>query len=335
MARDKLSGIDKAAILLMNIGEELASEVCKHLTPMEMQMLGSTIVKKESVSLQISRDVMADFMEDITGGEMIVEGLEFTKNILIKSLGPEKAKSIIEHITRQMQGVGIESLKWMDPAIVANIVKNEHPQIIALILLHLEPDKAAQVLLNIPDEARRGEIVVRIATFKMIPENAVRDLEQLLSEQMLQAGSGHGSSIEGVKIAAEILNQIDTKSEGGIMDTIEKVSPDLALKIQEKMFVFADLMGIDQRGIQLIIKELSTDILSVALKGSDEQLKDKFLKNMSERAAEMLKEDMDIRGPVRLSDVEKAQQEIIKVARRLESEGKIVRSSGKGGDVFV
>lgn len=335
MAREpKLNGTEKAAVLLMNIGEELASEVFKFMTPAEMQLLGGMMVKKEAVSLQLGRQVVGEFIDLLDKGDVFVEGLEFTKNVMIRTLGPEKAQYILDQITREMGGGGIESLKWMDPAIVANIIRNEHPQIIALILAHLDPDRAAQVVLHIPEERVRGEIMLRVANLKRIPQAAVKDLEMLISEQMLSAETGSGSTVEGVKIAAEIMNQIDSKAEGEIMDVIEKASPDLAVRIQEKMFVFSDLMGVDDRGLQLIIKELSAEVLTIALKGAEEAIKEKFLKNMSERAAEMLREDMETKGPVKLSDVEKAQQEIIRIARRLEQEGKLVRS-GRGGDVLI
>ncbi|CAG1065541.1 Flagellar motor switch protein FliG [uncultured bacterium] len=335
MARDpKLTGSEKAAILLMNIGEDLAADVLKFMTPAEMQLLGGMMVRKESVSLQMGRQVVGEFIESIDKGDVFVEGLEFAKSVMIKTLGAEKAQFILDQITREMGGGGIESLKWMDPAIVANIIKSEHPQIIAIILAHLEPDRAAQVLLHLPEERVRGEIMLRVANLKRIPQAAVKDLEMLISEQMLSAETAQGSSVEGVKLAAEIMNQIDSKAEGEIMDIIEKASPDLAVRIQEKMFVFSDLMGVDDRSMQLIVKELSGEILGIALKGSEEQIKEKFLRNMSERAAEMLREDMDAKGPVKLSDVEKSQQEIIKIARRLEQEGKLVRS-GRGGDVLI
>ena len=335
MARElKLTGSEKAAILLMNIGEDLAGDVMKFMTPAEMQLLGGMMVRKESVSLQVGRQVVGEFIDSIDKGDVFVEGLEFARSVMVKALGPEKAQFLLDQITREMGGGGIESLKWMDPAIVANIIKSEHPQIIAIILAHLEPDRAAQVLLHMPEERVRGEIMLRVANLKRIPQAAVKDLEMLISDQMLSAESGQGSTVEGVKLAAEIMNQIDTKSEGEIMDVIEKASPDLAVRIQEKMFVFSDLMGVDDRSMQFIVKELSGDILGLALKGSDDNIRTKFLKNMSERAAEMMIEDMEAKGPVKLSDVEKAQQEIIKIARRLEHEGKLVRS-GRGGDVLV
>lgn len=335
MAREpRLTGSEKAAILLMNIGEDLASEVLKFMTPAEMQLLGGMMVRKESVSLQMGRQVVGEFIESIDKGDVFVEGLEFAKSVMVKTLGPEKAQFILDQITRDMGGGSIESLKWMDPAIVANIIKSEHPQIIAIILAHLEADRAAQVLLHMPEERVRGEIMLRVANLKRIPQAAVKDLEMLISEQMLSAETAQGATVEGVKLAAEIMNQIDTKSEGDIMDVIEKASPDLAVRIQEKMFVFSDLMGVDDRSMQLIVKELSGEVLGLALKGSEEPIKEKFLKNMSERAAEMLMDDMEAKGPVKLSDVEKSQQEIIKIARRLEQEGKLVRS-GRGGDVFI
>ncbi|HBG46106.1 MAG TPA: flagellar motor switch protein FliG [Deltaproteobacteria bacterium] len=335
MAKEpRLKGPEKAAILLMNIGEELASDVFKFMTPSEMQLLGGMMVRKESISLQMGRHVVSEFIEMLDKGELFVEGVEFARNVMVRTLGPEKAQYILDQITREMGGGGIESLKWMDPALVANIVKDEHPQIIALILAHLDADRAAMVLLNIQEDRLRGEVMLRVANLKRIPQAAVRDLESLISEQMLSAESNQGSSVEGVKLAAEILNQIDSKAEGDIIDIIEKASPDLAMRVQEKMFVFADLMGVDDRGLQLIIKELSSDVLGLALKGSDESIKEKFLKNMSERASEMLREDMEAKGPVKLSDVERSQQEIIKIARRLEQEGKLARS-GRGGDVLV
>ncbi|MBW7956319.1 MAG: flagellar motor switch protein FliG [Deltaproteobacteria bacterium] len=335
MAKEpRLTGPEKAAVLLMNIGEELASEVFKFMTPSEMQLLGGMMVRKESVSLQMGRHVVGEFIEILDKGELFVEGIEFTRNVLVKTLGPERAQYILDQITREMGGGGIESLKWMDPAIVANIIKDEHPQIIALILAHLDADRAAMVLLNIQNERLRGEVMLRVGNLKRIPQAAVRDLEALISEQMLSAESSQGASVEGVKLAAEILNQVDSKAEGEIIDAIEKASPDLAMRIQEKMFVFSDLMEVDDRGLQLIIKELSGDVLCLALKAADEAIRDKFLGNMSERASEMLIEDMEAKGPVKLSEVEKSQQEIIKIARRLEQEGKLVRS-GRSGDVLI
>ncbi len=329
----KFSGIDKAAIFLMNIGEELASEVMKYLNPSEVQLLTGTIVKKESIPFEVRKEIAEEFMKDAEKGDMVVEGIDFAKKVITKALGPEKANPILEQISRDMNGGGIESLKWMDPAMVANLIKEEHPQIIALVLTQIGPEKASQILLFLP-ERLRGEVMLRVATIGRVPHDAIRQLEEVIKRQTSTAGGIQGNVVEGVKIAAEILNQVDSKAESAIMEVIEKESPDLAGKIQDKMFVFADLLEVDDRGIQLLLKELDTETLSIALKGADDSMKDKFFKNMSERAAEMLKDDIEARGPVRLSDVEKAQQSIIRVARRLEQEGKLVRA-GKGGDVVV
>lgn len=331
----RLTGVEKAAVLLMSMGADLASDVFRHLSPDEIQLIGASIVKRENLSGQTARQVAGEFMTGLTSGEAPVQGLEFAKSAIVKALGAEKAEGIIEHISGgHGHGAGIEAIKWMDPAVLAGIVKNEHPQIVALILAHLDPDKAARVVMLIPEDRLKGEVMLRVAALNSIPRSAVKDLESLLKNQAMSDGGSQGSAVEGTKVAAEIMNQIDSKVEAGIMDAIEKASPDLAVKIQEKMFVFADLLSLDDKAMQMIIKEISTDMLSIALKGSDDSLKDKFFKNMSERAAEMLKEDIASKGPVRLSDVEKAQQEIIKVARRLEQEGKIVRA-GRGGDVLV
>ena len=332
--KKKLEGVDKAAILLMHLGEDLASEVVKHMSNAEMQRSGGSIVKRESISLQQGREVVHEFLDVANSGELAIEGIEFTKSFITKALGEDKAGYILDRIKLEMQGEGIESLKWMDPSLVANIIKDEHPQIIALILVHLDPEHAAQVLLYLPEDRVKGEVMLRIATLKRIPEEAVKDLEEMITEQMLNAKGVHGNSVEGVKSAAEILNQVESNQEGSIMEIIEKSSPDLAVQIQEMMFVFADLLTVDDRGLQQLVKELSNDVLTVALKGADEELMEKFLSNMSERAAEMLRDDIESMGPVKLTDVEKAQQEIVKIAKRLEQEGKIVRA-GKGGDVLV
>jgi len=332
----KITGVDKAAILLMNIGEELATEVMKHLTTQEIHQVSGSMVRKEGISLQTGRQVVAEFIDDIESGEFAVQGLEYAKSVISKALGPEKAHFIIDQLTREMGGgAGLDSLKWMDPEVVANMIKSEHPQIIALILTFLEPERASQVLINLPEERVRGEVMMRVSRLKSIPISAVQDLELLLSDQMMSVDSGQGSSIEGVKVAAEIMNQVESTYEAPIMEHIESKTPELAQKIQEMMFVFADLMSIDDRGMQMIIKEVNTDMLTTALKGADEEMMDKFFSNMSERAAEMLAEDLEAKGPVRLSDVEKAQQEIIKVARRLEQEGKVMRAGKGGSDILV
>lgn len=335
MAEGRLTGAEKAAVLLMYVGEDLASEVFKHLNPAEMQKIAGTIVKKDYLSMKTGKEVLNEFLRSSANGEIAVEGMEFAKSVITRALGAEKAQYLLDHLNSELGGgTGIESLKWLEPTVLANIVKNEHPQISAIILAHLTPERASQVLLSIPDDRVKGEIMLRVANLQKIPQAAVKDLEALLADQMFSSETNQGSTVEGIKIAAEILNSIDQNIEAGVMENIAKISPDTATRIQEKMFVFTDLLTVDDRGMQMIIKELNTEVLSVALKAAEAELKERFFKNMSERAAEMLKEDIESKGPVKLSEVERSQQEIIKVARKLEQEGKVARA-GKSGEVFV
>ena len=334
MAIGKFSGAEKAAILLMTLGEELASEVAKHLSPQEIQHIGTAIAKKDSVTASDGRYVVNEFVQHIGAGGTSIEGLNFAKNLMTRALGADEAQYMLEQIIIDIGEGGIDTIKLMDPALIADTIKGEHPQIISLLLVHLDPDCASQVLLNIPDEKTRGEVMLRIATLTRIPEAAVKDLEVMLSKQMVDAKGGSGDTVEGIKVAAEILNKVGRKYEEEIMGIIEKASPDIANSIQEKMFVFADLLTIDEKGIQLVIKELTTDVLVAALKGADEEIANKFYDNISGRAADILKEHIEAKGPMRLSDVEEAQLEVIGVARRLEHDGKIVRV-GDSGDIVV
>ncbi|MBE9528940.1 MAG: flagellar motor switch protein FliG [Proteobacteria bacterium] len=334
MADTKLSGLEKISVILMYLGEELASEVVKHLSDEELQLIGGTMIKKDSVSMVSSKRVVDEFLGSMGSDNITVQGMQYAQNLINNALGPEKGEAILEQIKRQMGGSGLESLRWMDPGVVANTLKSEHPQIVALILALLDPDTASSILIQIPEERVRGEVMLRVATLKTIPQAAVSDLEEMLNKQMFSDAAGAGSNVEGVKLAAEILNQVDAANEEKIMETLESTSGELAEAVQAQMFVFADLNEVDDRGMQSIIKELSTEILSVSLKGVDEGLRDKFYKNMSERAADMLQEDIEAMGPVRVSDIEKNQQEILKIARKLEGEGKLVRA-GRGGDLVV
>lgn len=232
-----------------------------------------------------------------------------------------------------MGGDGINAISYMEPSVIANIIKGEHPQIIALMLTLIDPDRASEVLNCLP-ERLRGDVIQRVATTSHIPQAAVQEIEEVMKEQMIDALSPQGNTVEGVKVAAEILNHTESSVESVVMEFIEKNNPELAAMIQEKMFVFTDILSIDDRGMQQLLKELDNETLALALKGADEEMRSKFFRNMSERAAEMLKEDIETRGPVKVSDVEKAQIEIVKVAKRLEDEGTIV-IGGKKGDVIM
>lgn len=329
MAGDKKDGLKKAALLIMSLDEELASEILKNLSPTEVHKISSKIATMKEVTRDMLEEVAREF-EERASSTISLGGDEYVKKVLTKALGPERANAILERVLEGSEGGGLEQLKWMEPRVVADIVKNEHPQTIAVVMARLEPEQASEVLSHLP-ERTRGDVLLRLATMESVPSDAMRELEEAITEQLKGAVAAKSRLIGGIKAAAEILNYMDSTSERAIMDAIEKVDSELATKIQEQMFVFADLVKIDDRGIQTLLKEIPSEQLVLALKTADDELKEKIFRNMSERAREMLKEEMETKGPVRLSEVEKAQQEIIKVARRLEQEGKIV-IGGKGGE---
>lgn len=324
-----MGGVEKAAVILLSLGEDIASEVMKHLGPVEVQKIGSHMAKIEGLSPN-ELDVIAKEFEEEMHSSISSGGSEYVKNVIMKALGPDKANAIINRIIEGGEGSGLEALKWMEPKVVADLIRDEHPQTIAVILSYLEPEHASQVMLNLPIKIR-SDVIMRVATMESVSPDALRELENAIMHRISGSVSIHTKSIGGVKIAAEILNQMDSSNENAIISDIEKSNTDLAGRIQEQMFVFADIINIDDRGIQTMLKEVSSDVVALALRVADDTLKEKFFRNMSERAAEMLKEDMETRGPVKLSEVEKSQQEIVRTARKLAQEGKIV-IGGKGGE---
>jgi len=328
-----IKGIEKAAVLLINVGENLASEVMQFLSQREVQDVSENIARMDSIPSDVGREVAREFMANSESSGLAVQGLEFARSVIERTLGPEKAKRILEQIAKETEGDGIKALAYMDPTVVANMVRGEHPQIIALILALMPAERASLVLKQLP-EILMGDVMQRVAVIESIPQAAVKEIEAVIREQVLDSEDSAGDIVEGVKVAAEILNQMESATETSIIEFIDKSSSELAVKIQEKMFVFTDLLEMEDRAMQAILKEVETESLSVALKGADETLSEKFFKNMSERAATMLKEDIESRGPVRVSDVEAAQIAVVSVARRLEQEGKIMRA-GKQGDVIA
>ncbi|MBX3329446.1 MAG: flagellar motor switch protein FliG [Nitrospira sp.] len=317
-----LTGEQKAAILLRAIGEEAAAQVMKQLDPKEIKRLGSFM----NGTAQISRDeedaVISDFRTASASGEVQFQGKEFIKTVLVKALGPDKAARIIESMTRKSYP-GLEALRWVDVKTLVQMLKIEHAQTVAVVLAHLESDQAGQVLAGLP-ELMRGDVALRLATMEEVQPDVLEELSQSMQETLL-ASKGMGSqSIGGPEVMADILTRMDKANEGGIMVKIAERSQPLADAIRALMFVFDDLVKVDDRGVQELMKEISKDDLPLALRGANPEVKEKFFKNMSSRAADMLKEDMEAKGPVRVSDVEKAQQNILKVCRKLEEEGRIV-----------
>ena len=329
------AGLENAAILLMSLGEEEAAGVFKHLEPKEVQRLGETIARMKT----ITRDKVDSVLEKFAGvaatqSSLVPDTDAYVKSVLKRALGDDKAELLIGRILQTSDIGGIERLKWMDASAVAELLRQEHPQVVATILVHLEQEQAGAVLKSFPERAR-NEVLIRIASLDGVQPEAMQDLNDVLSQ--LLAGGGarpKRASLGGVKTAAEIINLLGTPVETSALDFIREADAELAQQIQDNMFTFDDLMRLDDKGIQALLKEVQSDSLVVALKGATPELRDRIFKNMSSRAAETLKEDLDSRGPVRLSEVENEQKELLKVVRRLAEEGQLVLSSG-GGDDFV
>ena len=327
-------GLEDSAILLMSLGEEEAAEVFKHLAPKEVQRLGETIAKLKTVSRERVEQVLARFTSDAGETSMLVGDTdEYVKSVLRKALGDDKANLLIDRILQGGDVSGIESLKWMDPASVAELLRNEHPQIVAAILVHLEFDQAADVLKNFT-ERQRNEVMVRVATLDGIQPSALKDLNEVMGKVLAGGERMKKSMMGGVKPAAEIINMMGSAIETSVLDYIREADGDLAQKIMDNMFTFDDLLKVDDRGIQALLKEVQSESLIVALKGATPELREKIFTNMSTRAAETLREDLESRGPVRVSEVEAEQKEMLKIVRRLADEGQIVLSGG-GDDQFL
>ena len=322
------TGLENAAILLMSLGEQEASEVFKHLAPKEVQRLGETIARMKAVSRERVENVLESFEDTAAKEHMLVaDSNEYVKSVLRKALGDDKANLLIDRIMQGNDITGIESLKWMGPGSVAELLRNEHPQIVAAILVHLDFDQSAEVLKQFT-ERQRNEVLVRIATLDGIQPMALRDLNEVMSKVLAGGERSKKSSLGGVKAAAEILNMLGSAVETSVLDFVREADADLAQKIMDNMFTFDDVEKIDDKGIQALMKEVQSESLVIALKGATPALRDKIFKNMSSRAAETLKEDLESRGPVRLSDVEAEQKEMLKIVRRLVDEGQIVLAGG-------
>jgi flagellar motor switch protein FliG len=327
-------GLEDSAILLMSLGEEDAAEVFKHLAPKEVQRLGETIAKLKTVPRERVDQVLTRFSSDAAEQSMLVTDTdEYVKQVLRRALGDDKANLLIDRILQGSDVTGIESLKWMDPGSVAELLRNEHPQIVAAILVHLDYDQSSDVLKHFTDR-QRNEVMVRIATLDGIQPSALKDLNEVMSKVLAGGDKLKKASLGGVKPAAEIINLMGSSIETSILDYVREMDNELAQKIMDNMFVFDDLNKVDDRGIQSLLKEVQSESLIIALKGATPELREKIFRNMSTRAAETLREDLESRGPVRVSEVEAEQKEMLKIVRRLADEGQIVLGGG-GDDQFL
>jgi len=329
----KLSGADRAAIFLMSLGEDEAAEILRHLGPKEVHKIGTAMTTLQNVTREQVNTVVQEFVSTVSEQTSLgVGNTEYIRKVLIKALGEDRANSIIDRIVMGGTNRGLEQLKWLDGKTIAEMIRLEHPQIIAIVLSYLDADQAAQVLNELPERVRH-DIIMRIATLEGVQPAALQELDEIMERQFSGKQRLKSSSLGGPQAAASILNFLDSSVETSIMEQIAEVDSDLSQKIQDLMFVFDDLKEVDDRGIQLLLREISTDMLVVALKGADDQLRQKVFKNLSKRAAEMLADDLQAKGPVRLSEVEAAQKEILNIAKRLADDGQL--ALGSGGEAYI
>ncbi len=330
----KMDGAEKSAIMMLALGADEAAEVMKFMGPREVQKLGGAMATMKGVPAEDLERVLIEFMAEASKNtDIAVDTDSYIRDVLTKALGDDKASGLITRILGARDESGIESLKWMDGQTVADLIRNEHPQIIATILVHLERDHACEVLGNFT-ERLRNDVVLRIATLDGVQPSALRELNDVLTKLLTGNENVKKKPMGGVRTAAEILNFMSSEYEGSVMDHLRQYDEKMAQDIMDEMFVFDNIIDIDNRGIQTILREVQSDTLILALKGTNEELREKFFRNMSQRAAEMMREDLEAKGPVRLSEVEGNQKEILAIVRRLAEEGQIV-IGGKGDDQFV
>ncbi len=322
--RSKLSSVDRAAILLMSLGESDAAEVLKHMGPKEVQRIGAAMSQLSNVQQADVQSVMSGFLEDarnLTGLGMGADN--YIRKVLVTALGEDKASGLIDRILMGGNTTGLDTLKWMEARSVADVIRNEHPQIQAIVISYLDPDQSAEILSHFTEKARL-DVMMRVASLDTVQPSALQELNDILERQFSGSSSSQTKNMGGYKVAAEIMNHLDGSIEADLLDSIKEVDEDMGTQIQDLMFVFENLKDVDDRGIQSLLREVSSDVLIIALKGADEELQDKIFSNMSKRAAELLRDDLEAKGPVRLSEVEAAQKEILTTARRMADAGEIV-----------
>ena len=333
-AFERLTGTQKSAILMMLIGEEEASEILKNLSPREVQHLGAAMYSVQGLGQDLVNQVLDEFLAIIKEQTSLGLGAgNYIRNVLTKALGDDKAQSVLTRITPTSQERPIEILDWMDARSIAELVVDEHPQIIALVMSYLDAGLASDVLLSLPDELQ-PDVVYRVATLETVQPEALRELEDVMQRKFKSNATLRASQVGGVKAAAQIMNFTKQDTEALIMEQIGEEDRNLMQAIQESMFVFDNLLDSDDKSLQTLLRNVETEDLVLALKGSDEPLRDKLFSCMSSRAAANLADEMEALGPVRLTEVQDAQKRIINIARTMSDEGTIVLA-GRGGDDFV
>ncbi|MGM0633471.1 MAG: flagellar motor switch protein FliG [Pseudomonadota bacterium] len=328
-----ISTVDKAAVLLMSMGEKDAAEVLKQMGPKEVQKVGAAMTTLKNVTQDTVEYVLNEFLAECgTQSGLGVGADNYVRNMLTVALGEERAQGLLDRILLGGSSGGINALKWMDPRAVTDVIRNEHPQIQAVVLSYLEADQSADILANLPEKVRL-EVMMRISALESVQPDALKELNHILEKQFSGKGSNPSTGIGGTRTAAEIMNHLEGTVEQELMEAIRGVDEDLGDQIQDLMFVFENLAEVDDRGIQALLREVSSEVLIVALKGADEFLKEKIFSNMSKRAAELLRDDLEAKGPVRVSEVEAAQKEVLTVARRMADAGELQLSGG--GDEMI
>ena len=324
-------GVMRSAILMLALGEDEAAEVMKFLSPKEVQKLGAAMATMKSVGHEQVNTVVTEFLTVAEQSSSFgLDSDEYIRSVLNKALGEDKAAGLLNRILHSRDSSGIESLKWMDAPTVAEFIKNEHPQIIATILVHLEPDQASAVI-GFFDDRLRQDVMLRIATLDGVKPIALRELNEVMTKLLTGNENIKKQTMGGIKVAADIMNFFNGENEARVMEGLKTYDEEMAQKIMDQMFVFDNIMDIDDKGIQVMLKEVQSETLIVALKGTTEEMREKIFKNMSSRAAEMMKEDLETKGPVKLSEVEAQQKAILQIVRRLADEGQI-QLAGKGDD---
>ena len=338
MSIGKLTGPKKAAILLLAMGEDAAAAVLKNLEESEIQQVGYYMARFSDISPEELDVVLQEYYRAQTGsrgGYMVTASSDFVKNALSKALGVERAKDLVDSLSANVEDRVLESLKWLDARAIANFITHEHPQTIGLILAHLEdPEQTAAVLKELPENLQ-ADVVYRMAILEGIQPGIVAEIDEVLSREMQAAGALGTSRVGGIESVAEMLNSLDKSTETRILSTIEESNPDLAEQIRELMFTFEDMVQMDPRSMQVILREVDQRDLTLSMKTASDAMKELVYKSMSKRAAAILKEDLSLLGPVKVSDVENAQQRMVKIASRLEEEGRVVIGGRSGAGELV
>lgn len=325
------AGIMRSAVLMLALGEDEAAEVMKYLGPKEVQKLGAAMATMKTVGHDQLESALSEFMLEAEQNSTFgLDSDEYIRSVLTKALGDDKASNLLNRILQSSDASGIESLKWMDAQSVADLIKNEHPQIVATILVHLEADQAAEIVGHFTERLRQ-DVMLRIATLDGVKPIALRELNDVMTKLLTGNENLKKQNMGGIKVAAEIMNFMGGEKEAALMEGLKSYDEDMAQQIMDEMFVFDNIMDVDDKGIQALLREVQSETLIIALKGTTEEMREKIFKNMSSRAAEMMREDLESKGPVKLSEVEAQQKQILQIVRRLVDEGQIMLA-GKGGD---